>query len=163
MANKAPATIFASRVGIALPTVKRGPKEQYPFDTLAAPAPVWQIEVEVDGKGKPKSDKDGNPIFVKNEDGTYKLALDTNGLPIPVNDADGKQVIQYDSFGIKDRSKKQVSSTIFTAESRYLGDPKTIKDAAGKDVPNKLREFAAFEVDPATDPDGATIRVFRIK
>ncbi len=163
MANKVAATVFTPRVGLPLPEVKRGPKETYPFEKLAAPAPVFQIEIEVDGKGKAKSDKDGNPIFVKNEDGSYKLALDANGLPVPVLTADGKPLVNYDSFGIKDRSKKQVTSTIYTAEERYLGNPPTIKDAAGKDVPNKTREFACFEVDPATDPDGASIRVFRTK
>src|SRR5439155_696863 len=125
MANKIAATVFPSRVGLALPSVKRGPKETYPFESLVAPAPVFQIEVELDGRGKPKVDKEtGLPNYVRNEDGSWKLALDANGLPMPVIDpATGKQAVNYDSFGIKDRSKKQVASTIYTAEERYIGEP----------------------------------------
>ncbi len=166
---KAPPVIFARRMGIPLPIVaKRGPKEVYPFETLVAPVKVFAIATETDAKGKTKNDKDGNPIYLTNDDGSWKLALDVNGLPIPVmiKDASGAdvQAIDYDSFGVKDRSKKQINSTIFTAEQRFIGTPATVKDEkTGKDVANKTREFVAVEVDAATDPDGASIRVFRTK
>jgi hypothetical protein len=162
MAPRTAATIFPTRVGIALPTIaKRGPKETYPFDSLAAPAPVFQIETIKDGKGKDKLDAAGNVQYAQNEDGSWKLAVDANGLPIPVMDGD-KQAMNYASFAVNGRSKKQVGSTIFTAEERYIGTPAKIT-VDGKEVANKTREFVAVEVDPTTDPDGATIRVFRTK
>lgn len=80
------------------------------------------------------------------------------------------------SFGVIGKTAASFNSIIYTAEQRFavdvLGDngqPKTrVKKLKGgaTEVVNqkaKTREFSAYDVDPATDPDGATVRVFRDK
>lgn len=165
MAPRTPVTI-ASRRFLALPVdagKRAGASEIYPFASLVAPIPVFEIDTDKDAKGKVKTDKDGNTIYLKNEDGSWKLAIGENGLPIPVMNGD-KQATDYDSFGVIGRTLKQVKANITAIEEKYLGTPATLgKDAKGKDIPNKTREFVAVETDAASDPDKATVRVFRTK
>lgn len=83
------------------------------------------------------------------------------------------------SFGVVGKSKKSIGSTVFGANKRNAenvmgadGQPlmKRVekKDAAGNvtskmvNVTKPLKLFEAFDVDPKTDPDGASVRVFRI-
>lgn len=81
-----------------------------------------------------------------------------------------------DSFGVVGKTAQSFNSIIYTAEQRFAvdvlgenGSPKTrIKKLKGgaTEVVNqkaKTREFSAYDVDPATDPDKATVRVFRDK
>lgn len=89
------------------------------------------------------------------------------------------------SIGVIGRTAKSLNSTINGANRKYstqkrdasTGEPlfemTEIKDQNGnvttrvpnkeKPVTEKTREFAAFDADPATDPDKATARIFRIK
>lgn len=86
------------------------------------------------------------------------------------------------SFGIQNKTAKQMGSVVTSANKRFMveavdanGAPifKTteIKNADGtvSRVPTLEKEmapgkvFAAFDVDPKTDPHGASVRVFRTK
>lgn len=107
-----------------------------------------------------------------------ELALKLEALAAPV---DGK----FYSIGLANKTKKQISSQLSkvnNAESNLrqkigadgvpvtkAGEP--MKDAAGvvigygaaTPVMEKIKEFEAHDVDPKTDPDKATVRIFRIK
>lgn len=89
------------------------------------------------------------------------------------------------SIGIANKTKKQISSSISKVNNHesnmvnkvdatgavvmQAGAP--IKDAAGAVVGNaaatpvkeRVKEFAAYDVDAKTDPDKASVRIFRIK
>ncbi len=89
------------------------------------------------------------------------------------------------SIGIKNKTKKQISSQISKVNNSKdnlvqktdangvaitkNGDP--IKDAAGnvighQQVPEmvQVKEFRAFDIaDPKKDPDGASVRIFRVR
>lgn len=89
------------------------------------------------------------------------------------------------SIGIKNKTKKQISSQISKVNNAKdnlaqktdaagvvitkNGDP--IKDAAGNVIGYQqiaemiqLKEFKAFDIeDPKKDPDGASVRIFRIR
>lgn len=89
------------------------------------------------------------------------------------------------SIGVKNKTKKQISSQISKVNNAKdnlaqktdaagivitkNGDP--IKDAAGnvigyQQVPEmvQIKEFKAFDIeDPKKDPDGASVRIFRIR
>lgn len=89
-------------------------------------------------------------------------------------DFDGLEV--NGSFGVKGKTASQFNSIIYSAEQRHAVPVKNadgttatrvkkLKDG-GTEVVDKVaktREFSAFDVDPKTDPDGATVRIFRIK
>lgn len=79
---------------------------------------------------------------------TCKYPFDA--LPAPV---DG----QCASFPVRGKNAKQIQSTVYSAIKRYA----TLNDA-GK-IAERVRDFKAVNVDPATDPDSATCRVFRTK
>jgi hypothetical protein len=80
------------------------------------------------------------------------------------------------SFGVIGKTAKSFNSIIYAAEQR-LGEKvknpdgtekmrvKKNKDGSTELVNeiNKVREFTAYDVDPKTDPEGATVRVFRDK
>lgn len=107
-----------------------------------------------------------------------ELAVKLEALAAPV---DGK----YSSIGLTNKTKKQISSQLSKinnadANQRQqigvdglpvvkAGEP--IKDANGVVVSHgpsvpvmeKVKEFEAHDVDPKTDPDKATVRIFRIK
>ncbi len=138
-------TVSAVIAPMALPVGmvpnKRGSKSKYKFDELAAPVP--------------------NP----------------NG-----------QGMLYASFGLKGMNKKGFSSTLFTQNAKHkrkeikkddngntiMKPGPELKDANGIVVGHSpgtepetyevsVKEFMAIEVDPSNDPDGASLRVFRIK
>jgi len=85
------------------------------------------------------------------------------------------------SFGVKGKDKKAFNSIIYMAHKRHSVEVKDeagnvvtkVKITKGKNgapdtretvpVLNRLREFEAFDVDPAVDPQGATVRIFRNK
>lgn len=89
------------------------------------------------------------------------------------------------SIGLTNKTKKQISSTISKVNNHAdnmrdkvdaAGVPvmtpgAPLKDANGTVVGNapatpvkeRVKEFAAFDVDAKTDPDKATVRIFRIK
>lgn len=76
------------------------------------------------------------------------------------------------SFGIVGRNAKRMNSTVYSAMARF-GTVAPKVDKAGAPVLNKktgkpqmtlnrTRVFKAFDVDPTTDVDGATVRIFRM-
>jgi predicted nucleic acid-binding Zn-ribbon protein len=89
------------------------------------------------------------------------------------------------SIGIANKSKKQISSSIskvnnhesnltnkIGADGAVLMQPgAALKDANGAIVGNaaatpvkeRIKEFAAYDVNAKTDPDNASVRIFRIK
>ncbi len=88
------------------------------------------------------------------------------------------------SIGLTNKTKKQISSTISKVNNAASnqaqkkdasGNPLTkngdaIKDATGNivghsQVPDteKVKEFVAYDTDAKTDPDKATVRIFRVK
>lgn len=87
------------------------------------------------------------------------------------------------SIGIQNKTKKQISSTISKVNNATANQqqkkaedgslvtrPEEIRDATGavvghKNVPvmERIKEFEAFDVDKKSDPDGATVRIFRNK
>ncbi|AHJ10700.1 hypothetical protein P106B_17 [Rhizobium phage vB_RglS_P106B] len=89
------------------------------------------------------------------------------------------------SIGLTNKTKKQISSTISKVNNNdanlrqkvdAAGQPvmktgEAIKDASGAivghqpSVPEmeKVKEFAAYDVDPKKDEDKATVRIFRLK
>lgn len=107
-----------------------------------------------------------------------EIAAKLEALAAPV---DGK----YSSIGLTNKTKKQISSQLSKinnadANQRQQigvdGNPvfkagEPIKDANGvvvshgpsTPVMEKVKEFEAHDVDPKTDPDKATVRIFRIK
>lgn len=112
-----------------------------------------------------------------------KYKFDDLGAPVPNPDKPGEYL--YHSFGLTGMDKKGFNSTLFSANQRYKkqvpkigadGQPETqtveVKDASGavigtNPVPVMIdtqeREFIAHEVDPKTDHEKASLRVFRIK
>jgi hypothetical protein len=80
------------------------------------------------------------------------------------------------SFGVKNRDKKSFNSILYMAHNRYA-EPVLNADGTPKMRTKKLkgggtelvaetkrtREFEAFDVDPKTDPQGASVRIFRNK
>jgi hypothetical protein len=124
-----------------------------------------------------------NAIGRRGSPGKY----DWDGLAAPViNDANDPTKNEYDSFGVKGHNKKSFQSTLHTGNKRYrkvvdkldengavVRKMTDIKDAEGKVVgqaPGEVeketiteREFIAVDVDPKTDPDGAELRIFRVK
>lgn len=160
--------------------------------TLSAVAFANDPAAAVSAKGKagaPRAEDRVAPVFgeVRNDIAIpvsakrgqkSELAAKLEALAGPV---DGK----YASIGLANKTKKQISSTISkvnNAESNLrqkfgadgvpvtkAGEP--IKDAAGVFVSNgpavpvmeKIKEFEAHDVNPKTDPDKATVRIFRIK
>lgn len=90
----------------------------------------------------------------------------------PLYDFEGLAVSQ--SFGVFDKTFKQVNSTVSSANKRAKsvpdlntnGTPKTIiAKVNGVDTPvpamKKEKVFFASSVDPKTDPDQASVRVWR--
>lgn len=86
------------------------------------------------------------------------------------------------SFGILNKTAKNMGSVVTSANKRFMVDAvdsegkpiyktQEVKAADGtvSKVPTLEREkapgkvFAAFDVDPKTDPQGASVRVFRTK
>lgn len=84
------------------------------------------------------------------------------------------------SFGVKNRDKASFNSIIYQAHKRHEievlgpdGKPEMIrKKTSKKGEPDafemvaktvRTREFEAFDVDPAADPEGASVRIFRNK
>ena len=78
------------------------------------------------------------------------------------------------SFGVVGKTKKQISSTVFGANKRASevvngadGKPEMVmrkkRDGTNEMVEKRkpLKKFEAFDVDPKTDPDKASVRVFR--
>lgn len=85
------------------------------------------------------------------------------------------------SFGVKNRTRKNMTSIVSNANRKAPQVPKLdannnpvfktqeVKDAAGNvtKIPTQEPEtvgavhYVAVEVDPKTDPDGASVRVFR--
>lgn len=115
--------------------------------------------------------------------GRSKYKFDELVAPVPNPEKPGEFL--YASFGLTGMDKKGFNSTLFTANNKYKkqiakigedGQPVTkqveIKDASGAVVGHKAepemidvteREFIAVDVDPKTDPENATLRVFRTK
>lgn len=108
----------------------------------------------------------------------------TDAVPMPDEDS-SRSKYPFDelkvnqSFGVAGRDKKSFNSIIYAAQQRHAvavlnedGTPKTkMKEVKNKDgsktnelVPEKnlTRKFVAYDVDPAKDPEGATVRIYRI-
>lgn len=109
-----------------------------------------------------------------------------NDIERPANTSKAGAKSKYDfaslevgqSFGVIGKTAKSFNSIIYNAETKTFGedviDPtngqprtriKKLKDGSTEivTVRRKTREFTAFDVDPKTDPEGATVRVFRDK
>jgi hypothetical protein len=89
------------------------------------------------------------------------------------------------SIGLKNKTKRQISATVSKENNRdtnqrpKLGEDgnqitkpgEPVKDANGNvvaqgtpvGVTERIKEWEAHDVDPKTDPDSATVRVFRVK
>ena len=89
------------------------------------------------------------------------------------------------SFGLTNKTKRQISATVskennrdtnqrpkLDAEGNQITKPgEPVKDANGTvvaqgtpvGVTERVKEWEAHDVDPKTDPDKATVRVFRVK
>lgn len=120
---------------------KPGAKSKYPFDDLAAP------EVLKDKNGKARMNKDGSPM------------------------------IRYSSFPIvdADKNEKSLQSTVYNVQKNYQTlltdkDGNAVMEEYNAKGEKKTRQkftqdrvFKAVDVDPKTDPNGANVRVFRIK
>lgn len=119
------------------------------------------------------------------------LTAISTAVPMPQNltkrSRGGNSLYPFDSlvevgqsFGIKNKTAKNLASVISGANKRYMvdavdahGNPvfkqNEVKQADGSvtKVPTLEREkmpgktFVAADVDPKTDPDGATVRVWR--
>lgn len=112
----------------------------------------------------------------------------SDAVPIPVakNNRGSKGAYPFDalsigqSFGVGNRNAKQMASIVSNANKRFLVDKtdengqvvyKTTKATDGNggfiNVPTKetekvaTRRFIVLNVDPATDPDEATVRIWR--
>lgn len=111
-------------------------------------------------------------------------------LPVGATSARGsKSLYPFDtltvngSFGVKNKTAKQLS-TIVSNQNRKASNNVAKKDAEGNviyktkrvtgadnteiEVPTnepetvRVKEFRAYDVNPKEDPDGASVRVFRI-
>ena len=76
---------------------------------------------------------------------------DEAGNPV-IDPTTNQPVVNYASFGVS-RTAKQMASTVYSATMRYATI--TGKDDKGKTTYNKTREFRCYDVDSATDPEGA--------
>lgn len=112
----------------------------------------------------------------------------SNAVPIPVvkNNRGSKGAYSFDaleigqSFGVQNRNAKQMASIVSNANKRFLVNKtdetgavvfKTTKATDGNgglvnvptNEPEKVasRRFIVLNVDPATDPDQASVRVWR--
>lgn len=109
-------------------------------------------------------------------------------IPMPTKRAGGRgssKLYPFDdltevlmSFGVKDKTAKSFASTVTSANKRAIvqaknpdGSPMTrtiaptVPGAAAtiEKVMVREKQFRVFDVDPATDKDGCSIRVFRIE
>jgi hypothetical protein len=117
------------------------------------------------------------PVKPKTNRGS-KSVYNFESLEAPKTDDAGNTL--YANFAVMNKTAKQLRSVVSAANKKQLqpasnpdGSPKfkmqTLKDAAGNPiaVPTQEREqehakyFRVYDVDPSTDPDGASARVFR--
>ncbi len=81
-------------------------------------------------------------------------------MPIRTNSRGNKSAYNWDaievgkSLAITNKTAKQLASVITNANKRYIA-----KDAEGKPVVTK--HFFTHDCNPATDPEGASVRIFR--
>lgn len=115
----------------------------------------------------------------------------TSAVPMPtrINNRGSKSIYDFEglatvgaSFGVKNKTAKQIASVVSNANKKYLtpkldgegkivykttkatdGEGKTIEIATSEAVMIASKHFFADDCDPAKDPDGATVRVFRDK
>lgn len=75
------------------------------------------------------------------------------------------------SFGVQGRTAKRMASTVYSAMVRFGktqpaidkdGKPRLTKAGKPEMTLVKTRVFIVRDVDPATDPDGASVRIWRI-
>ena len=150
---------------------------------IAAAAFANPAAAPVKKAGAPKAEDRVSPEFTEIR---TDIPLPTNGRATKSDYAKLLENLPVNgSIGIKNKTKKQISSQISKVNNAKdnlapktdasgaaitkNGDP--IKDAAGnvigyQQVPEmvQIKEFKAFEVtDPKKDPDGATVRIFRIR
>jgi hypothetical protein len=118
------------------------------------------------------------PVGVKATRGS-KSQYDFDTLAAPVGDAKFGG-----SFGIKNKTAKQISSIVsarnrkesnfkqaVNADGSLKFEQNEVKDANGvvvgmtngKPIMEQIKTFVAYDVDPKTDPDGASVRVWRTK
>ena len=119
-----------------------------------------------------------------------KLTAISAAVPIPANagksNRGARSLYPFDdldigqSFGIQNKTAKQMASTVSGANKRHMVDAKdaegniifktqTVKQPDGTEVkvatlePEKVagRTFVVMDVDPASDPDKAVARVWR--
>lgn len=64
------------------------------------------------------------------------------------------------SFGVKNKTAAQISSIVSKENRRHSSEVIDPTNPAKK-IKTHSRKFEVFDVDPATDPDGASARVFR--
>lgn len=86
----------------------------------------------------------------------------------------------FGSFGVKNKTAKQMASTVSAANRRFMTDAideagnkifktQTLKQADGSEITVPTMEveqvpgrvFICGDVDPATDPNGASVRIWR--
>lgn len=92
---------------------------------------------------------------------TVTTPTDAVQMPNPNRRAGRRSAYPFDdldeqgmSFGIVGKSAKDLQSIISNQNRKY-------RDVAPDGSPVQERHFFARDVDPETDPDGATVRVFR--
>ena len=93
------------------------------------------------------------------------LTAPTSKVPMPERSSNRGQKSIYDfsvrtevgmSFGVKNKTREQVSSVVSRENKRNRIDAAT----HGK---THATRFEVFTVDPKTDPDKAMVRVFRVE
>lgn len=135
--------VLAVSAGGALPAnvTKRGVRGKYKFNDLAAPAPIADKpgEFTYSHFGLQGMDKKGfsSTLFSENR---------KNRKTVEKRDAAGNVI--YKTVEIKDQAGNVIGSQPSQeAETEFV----------------QVKEYVAFDVDPNTDPEGATLRVYRIK
>jgi len=119
------------------------------------------------------------------------LTAVTTSVPMPTrtNNRGSKSLYDIDglatvgaSFGVKNKTAKQIASVVSNANKKHLvaktdaagnivykttkatnGEGQTIEVATSEAVMIANKHFFAEDCDPTTDPDGASVRVFRDK
>lgn len=138
-AEKVAPVIGDISTAVAMPTSagKRGNRSKYPFDKLPAP---------VQGQNPPSFPIIG--MTAKNMTSVIHNA-NKNGKEQAKDEAGN---LLWQMTDLKDANGNVIGQT-------------QAKDGNGKPIPELrvVKEFRAVDVDPATDPDKATVRVFRVK
>jgi len=134
--------------------------------------------------GAPKAEDRVTPVFTAIRDDIKPPVTARRGAKSPVVEKMHELEVGK-SFGLTNKTKRQISATVSKENNRDTnqkpkldasGNPVTkpgepVKDANGNvvaqgtpvNVTERVKEWGAHDIDPKTDPDKATVRVFRIK